>query len=263
MIPIMIGRVRPVTQYDEVCSDLDRSFQRGGQEPLTLVRLVGLLFARPASPLAKEEVIPNLSYLHHRSADFVHFYCGGYWEGSVPPDAETGRIQVANGWMYSDEVFNNVRKEVESRTSWHYSGGVDLILTNARYRPRRGSWSELLFTDDRPRSYLDFSSSIVVNLEQLKQTDSLPSVATLFEGICRYAERTNHQDPAWSLSDRLGGALAVEALKEIVLCALPEAVRDKAKVAFQYPVRDISRDAAKRQASKGWRTLWTRLTGSA
>jgi hypothetical protein len=240
MFPIMIGSVRPVTQYDEVLRHLSEAFKK---KPAP-ARLAGLLFARPASGLAKEEVLPHLAYLHQRSGDAVHFYCGGYWEGRQPPDPGTGRVSVGNGWMYADDSFNAFRAQVEARSQWRYSGGVDLILVGARPAPVR----------------LDFSCAVVIDLERLKKDGALPSLSQLFEGICRYAAAPGAGNPAWGLSDGLAGAAAGEALKEAFLAGLPDALRGKARESFHYAARDISR------APRGnalWRWLKRRLGLSA
>lgn len=256
--PIVLGQVHLATTYEQICKDLDRSFSAQAGDLQNAVRLVGLIFARPATALAKEDVLPNLSYLHQRSKDFVYFYCGGYWKGDLPPDAETGRVPLGNGWMYSDAAFDNFREQIESLTTWHYSGGADLILTNARYEVPNPKW-EWLSSRETPYSYLDFTSVIAVNLEEVKRDASLPSVFTIFEGICRYAERSNGQDPTWGFSDQLGGRLAGEAFKEVLVFALPEALRDRTRQAFQFAAKDISRQPSENPGLFGWRRAWTWL----
>jgi len=42
------------------------------------VRLVGLIFGRPNLELVQKEIIPNLSYWHHRSGSHSDFFCIGF-----------------------------------------------------------------------------------------------------------------------------------------------------------------------------------------
>jgi hypothetical protein len=42
------------------------------------VRMLGFLFVRLDSPLAKKEIIPSLEFFHERSGEHVDFYCPGY-----------------------------------------------------------------------------------------------------------------------------------------------------------------------------------------
>src|SRR5262245_40301582 len=100
-------------------------------QPDRAVRLTGILFARPTSPLAKAEITPNLDDLHHRSGKHIQFLCAGYRVGG---DSQPGdQAEVNSNWVFSAERFNAFRAEMEEVTTWRYSGGVDLILINARY----------------------------------------------------------------------------------------------------------------------------------
>lgn len=123
------------------------------------VRLVGLLFARPTSPLAAEQIVPNLDYFHHRSANHVDFFCAGYgmfWEifrNSVPDMEVVARVGD-NDWVFSAKMFDLFRQEIESEAEgWNYGGGVELILANARYDPTTVS------------ATIDFSQAVVVDLD--------------------------------------------------------------------------------------------------
>lgn len=44
--------------------------------------IIGVLFTRPSLSLAKNEIIPNLEYLHRRSATHMHFFCPGFAFGN-------------------------------------------------------------------------------------------------------------------------------------------------------------------------------------
>jgi hypothetical protein len=190
-----------------------------------VIRLTGLLFARPENKLAREEILSSLSYFDERSGDHVNVYCPGYSKsGAGTVIAEVSGVK----WTFSVPRFNEIRKQLESQTKWRYSGGVDLILLNAR----TGSESD--------KEVLDFSSVVSVNFEKLKQEKAIDSVQKFFEQIFQYAERCNGTDPAWGVSDRFGGKLAGSAFKQLILSLLPKPIRKQIEQAFNFAVTDIS-----------------------
>ncbi|MFT3807259.1 hypothetical protein [Arenimonas sp.] len=235
---MFIGRIKPVTEYEQVCADLHQAFLRRGA-PEESVRLVGLLFARQASPLAQKEIIPNLAYFNARSGDNVNFYCGGYWAGDLPPDPHTGRVQVGNGWVYSDERFDEFRKQVEQRSAWRYSGGADLILLNARFQ-RLSLLRQMMNSGEATEVVLDFSSAIVLPLEALRHQNIIPGVEQFFESIFRYAEEQDGCDPTWGFSQKVAGSHAGSYLLELILSLLPAQLGKSAKELAHFAVRDIS-----------------------
>jgi hypothetical protein len=239
----------PAHSYEGVCEDLRKAFQdrymrsnrpifehflSGKADGEQLVRLVGLLFARPQSKLAADEIVPHLDYFHHRSGLHVDFFCGGYggyWEGSIreiPDQQVVGPGRYAN-WLFSALKFDAFRMEIERRTAWRYSGGVDLILTNAIYDVNKG------------RADLDFSSAIEINLDRAKADGAIQSVEMFVEQICQYAEHQSGSDPTWGFSDRMGVGFARSALKGFVLALLPKGVESDGRRAFHLTVQDIGR----------------------
>ena len=97
--------------------------------------MVGLLFARPESKLGRSEIVPSLNYFHQRADKHIHFFCvgyGAYWPHDFVRDAQVVTTIDGAEWSFSDRLFNEFRTELEGyTTSWHYSGGTDLILTNS------------------------------------------------------------------------------------------------------------------------------------
>lgn len=138
-------------------------------------RIAGLLFAQPESSLARSEIVPHLSYFHHRSDADVHFFCGGYSAyGNAYKDNKL-IIRVADvPWYFSPSQFNILRKQIEANTSWQYSGGTDLILVNVKNSPGKAT--------------LDLKSAILFPLERIKRDGVIVSVGTFFEEIFRFAE---------------------------------------------------------------------------
>jgi hypothetical protein len=223
----MIG----AASYATVCQELAFAFRQryAGEEN---VLLVGFLFARPTSKLVAEEIVPNLAYFHRRSADHADFFCGGYgmfWPNGMPPDkqvvAKVGKVE----WLFSEEMFDHFRDDIEQEAkNWRYSGGVDLILANARYQPKDTS------------AAVDFNTAVLIDLDKAKQEEAFANVEHLFEDIIRYAQRQNGTDPAWGFSDRKGSELIGSALKQLVLSTLPKPLRAEARKAFHFFVRDLT-----------------------
>ncbi len=98
-----------------------------------------LLFAPPFSKAAQEGVVPRLGYLNHRSGHDIDFYCagyGGYWHKEGFPDMEEiGEVRYEDGtvtpWSFSQKMFASFVDELESVSSWRYSGETELLVLNA------------------------------------------------------------------------------------------------------------------------------------
>ena len=184
--------------------------------------LVGLLFARPDSAVAKKDIIPNLSYLHYRSANNVDLFCAGYgadWEPAMYPDYR--QVGVVNGtkWFFSDKAFAGLCEELEHRTRWRYMGETDLILVNADQT-------------------ISFSQAIVVTLEKALRDNAIQSVASFFEEIIKFARNYSGSNPVFDASDYLGLRIAS---KSILGTLVPKKLADIFRSARHVCVRDISR----------------------
>lgn len=218
--------LRPLDSYELMCDDIARSF--AGKEslpsnPTATVRLVGLLFARPQTSFVMSELLPSFGYYHERSGDNINFYCPGFVSGFDPGTYSDDASALGT---YSDSQFNEIRSKIEARSSWRYSGGADLLLTNARL--------------SHGCAYLDFSSAIAVDLIKLKAEKVVDSVDSLFERIFQYAENQDGSDPTWGFSDRSGLRLVGSALKNMLLESLPKGLQKDAKSAFHFVVSDVS-----------------------
>ena len=157
--------------------------------------MVGLLFARHNSPLAKEEILPNLEYFHHRSGKIIDFFCSGhgaYWR----PDDFLDKIEVAEGqgfkWLFSAQKFDLFRREIESETKWKYRGGVDLILINTIYDPVGET------------AALNFQSTLSFPLDKMKRDGTIYNVETFFEEIFSFAETYAGDNPTADFIDSQG-----------------------------------------------------------
>lgn len=219
----------PVSLYKEMISKLTDQFS--DKNDPDRVRMVGIVFARPNSPFAKNEIIPQLNDWHCRSAGYITFYFVGY---SNLPCSKQGSIEVdipgSSPWLYNSEDFNEVRKEFESRSIWRYGGGCELILTNARFDNVSGT------------AELDFSSVVSCQLDDMKADQAFTSVERFFESIFRFAESSRHDDPTWGFSDSQGIRIAGKAIKRMVLSLLPKGLNDEYKKAEHFAVRHFKSD---------------------
>jgi hypothetical protein len=76
------------------------------------------------------------------------------------------RVEVTNGaypWYFSAKSFAEFVDDLESATSWKYSGDVELLLLNADN------------TDEHLYFHLDYSRVISINLTQACKTGAINS----------------------------------------------------------------------------------------
>jgi hypothetical protein len=215
--------------YDEICESLNYYMSPRGHNQR--VRLVGIMFCQPHSKFTKEEILPALRYFHFRSGEHVNFYFAGYGQGFDPSPGQVMALSPAEGpgWIFDAEAFNDVRGELERRTTWRYGGGSELLLANAHFDVEKNS------------SALDFTSAVSISFERLKHDGALPDVGILFERIFRYAEGCSGDDATWGFSDQEAGKLVGNALKNLVLSTLPSALRQDAKTAFHLVTHNFKR----------------------
>jgi hypothetical protein len=221
----------PAHNYEGICQILKDAFEKRYRRKDC--NITGLLFAQPQAALAKAEVIPHIDYWHHRSDQYTDFFCGGYgsyWGDDVPDKVQVTEI-LHNPWYFSPRLFAEFVEEIQSMTTWKYSGGADVIVTNARYDSMKREAS------------LDFSTAIVINLDKAKQDQAIQTVSHLFELIFEFAKNLNEsiEDPAWVFSDQLGMHVVRSSLKELLLSFLPKSLRPEARKAFYYAAGDIGK----------------------
>ena len=195
------------------------------------LRMIGILFARPDSQLAKSSILPHLDYFHHRSGNNFDFFCAGY---QIDPELgakvgnKTGFILDGEQMTFSSRGFNVIREELEYKTTWEYSGGVDLILTNARY------------DTDGSEAVIDYSSAIVCKRDEMLALNTISSIERFFEDICRYSENSTGDDPTWEFSDHSAAKVSGSAFKRFVLSLLPKDLGTEVKRMMQFAVKDIA-----------------------
>ena len=193
------------------------------------VNITGILFARPASSFAQKEILPHIDYWHHRSDYYTDFFCPGYLpEGE--PGCEGEPVVAVGGkkWYFSNGALVDFLEQLEPYTSWRYSGGCELLVTNARYSKARAS--------------LDLSSAMVVDLELAKQDKAFRDVTGLCEAIFEFSKNLNEaqNDPVWEFSDRQGLRIVKGSLKSFLMAYLPKWLKPEAKKAFHFVTADIA-----------------------
>jgi hypothetical protein len=195
------------------------------------VRMVGILFARPDSPLAESDIIPSLRFFHQLSDNHIDFFCAGYgvesrWDDE-PDLQEVVRIDGVL-WKFSNRAFLGVCTEFENRTRLKYSGGVDLVLTNAR------------FDRQAERAQLDFGTTVFCQLDQMKKDGAFPSIEQFFMAIVRFSSQAKNDDPTWGFSDQQGLRVAASALKRVILSLLPKKLANDYNKARHFVVVDAN-----------------------
>jgi hypothetical protein len=221
----------PVIDCEELVATLTSAFKyRYDDASEKRVRMVGLVFARPNSPLAKSEIIPQLADWHHRSGNHIDFFFAGYtYPHELLPGFITVPVPGRGEWLYSSQLFDKFRREIEGQTRWKYSGESDLLLTNT------------FFDKASDQATLDFASTIVCQLDQMKEDKAILSVGRFFESVFRFAESANDLDPCWGFSDSQGLAVAGSALKRVALSLLPKNLDADFKKAEHFAIRDVAR----------------------
>jgi hypothetical protein len=195
--------------------------------------MVGLLFAPPSASLAKREVLPSLEYFHCRAGKQIDFFCAGYTQGFEGNTDAIGcsdyKAAGLEGWVFSNQRFVQLCREISEASTWKYSGETELVLTNAKYDPEGRT------------AVLDFSTAILFRLDQMKHDKAIASVREFFEKIFQFAESTNASDPTWTFSDKQGLKQGRSAFMRFLLSLLPKSIAEYFSKAKHYAVVNVSR----------------------
>jgi hypothetical protein len=177
------------------------------------VRLLLLLFGMPESETVKKELVPRAKYWHHRSG--------------VDSDLAAFGFSAQSSNDPGGSRFAEVLSEFESQLDWKYSGGTDLIVLNTRY-------------DYGLRTLeFDFSSAVSLTVETAIKAGAIDDVSMFIESLLHFAREHKRGDLSWGFSDHMGIDKAKSALWNLVVSILPEALRDNAKGAKHFCVRDL------------------------
>jgi len=199
-------------------------------------RMIGIVFAPPDEPLAKSEIVPQLANWHIHSGQHIDFFFAGYekkenlgFDGD--PRFRKVAIPGAEGWnwMFSDEVFHELRKSMQERTRWRYSGASDLLLTNAE-------WDR-----ESSQANIDFTSTMLCHLAAMKREGAIGGVGEFFGSIFNRVESAPSGDPTWGFSETHAHKLVGNVLEQFTLALLPRSVATEMKRAKHFVVGDVGR----------------------
>lgn len=196
--------------------------------------VVGLLFAPPYTKVASETIVPRLGYLDHRSGQFVHFFCAGYYGYGSPYDGDPiGEMRYPDGtvipWSFSQRRFADFVREIEEVSSWKYSGECDLILVGPK------------FSFSSRNADIQFSEAIVFDIDAMIRDCAIRNAAELFEAVMAFARDRQWTADVDGLSDKQGLRLLGEVAIEAILQYLPGPARNIWKKGRHFRVQNLSR----------------------
>lgn len=217
--------MNPALKYQDIGRSL--KFWLGQTQRPAL--LVGLLFCRPSTRLARDEILPAVLDFHYASDAQTQFYFAGYrqverrGENSILPRARTG----APSFEFDAEAFNEFVDLIQLKTKWRYSGGTDLILADGRYDPARRS------------GYVDFSSAMSLTLEFVKGESVYPEIGMFFQQVFTFAREYEGERPTFALSDALGKSALKDIVGSLALKFVPGETKEGAVRGLQFAARDL------------------------
>ncbi|MFY4822382.1 hypothetical protein ACOTVO_06425 [Aliarcobacter butzleri] len=187
--------------------------------------IVGILFCQPSIKFVKDEILPSLDYLHHRSGDNINFFCcgyGAYW----PPENENVVITIDGvNWSFDNKSFISIIEEFEQSTKWKYSGETELLLLDI-----------IPSTNNK----LNIKNAIVCNLELMYKDKAFTSSRAFFENLIRYFTNSENKS-LLAYSDVKGISQGLEFLKNSILDNLPFNLKDLYNSTKSYAIKDIKK----------------------
>ena len=192
--------------------------------------LVGILFCNPNTSFCKTEILPSLNYFHHRSAQYINFFCcgyGAYWSEDTYADFHPVAKIDDTEWFYSDKALVGVIEDFESRTKWKYSGENELLILDV--------------SPSQKPDNITINNALVCNLEKMQKDKAFSSVRAFFEDLIRYAQ-SDELATVWEYSDKKGQTIGKSFLKDTIIVFLPKKLQDTYHQAKHYAIREISND---------------------
>jgi hypothetical protein len=214
--------------YESLTDQLTDAF-KGRYPKGSTVQVCGLLFMRPSSKFAANELLPHIEYFDNNSADHIDFFCVGYESYPLKGDLPSECIIVAQNsdsrWSFSPSKFVLFKEGMESDNKWYYSGGCDLLLLNARFDPKKD------------RAELDFETVIPVDLEDAVTDKAIKSVERFFELVVRLTKNLSSDDPTYALSDYLAIEFGKKEVVNVLRKVLPYGLGDIASKCQHFAIR--------------------------
>lgn len=217
--------------YAGIIGHLDKFFKMNFRAEST-ARVIGLLFAPPHSEFADKAIVPRMNWYHVRADYHLFVYCVGYGaylpKDEFPDLIDATKIQGVT-WQYSDIVFDELRKEIQKRTKWKYSGEVDFLLVTAVWDAKR------------QQTEIDFSQSMVIVPDQAILDKAIKSFSQLFERLCDRLENANRQISTTRISDLEGLRLLAKEVLDSLIEQLPSLLRSIWKKGLHFKTTDLRR----------------------
>ncbi len=209
---IKFKAARAIQLVEELEHQLKKAYKQTFQQSESEQwKLFALLFARPGNILTKEQIIPNLDYLHFHSGNNIDFYCIGYHKINEVDQSKKIVVEVDNGsWGYSNLDFNKLRQYFETETRWTYSGRTDLILANYLMK------SEEIF--------VDYSNSLAFNIEKAIACKAIASVEEFFTALSNYPAHSKGEIPTIKVFKKQYIGIGKKVLWNYILSFLPESI---------------------------------------
>lgn len=193
-------------------------------------KLVAIVFCLPGSKYA-DEILKNLSYFNFRAAT-ADVFLAGYgpdWPPALRPDQTPVAKIDETPWYFSHIAYLSLAAEVETKSTWKYGGGTDLLLFAARGNRRSETFE------------LDFSTAMACNFEAMEGEGAIPSVQMFIDSMLRFSNEYLGEDPLGEYSNKLGLKQGKRFVIDVILSVLPEPVKKLYKNAKHMAVRDISK----------------------
>ncbi len=196
--------------------------------------IVGILFANPHHNLVKEEFLPFLKQFDLDSQGFTHIFFAGYISEKEKHSYEDAEyvLQGPNGinWYFSHKAFKNIQEEFHSMTTWHFSGGVDLLLFDA-IRDSSQHWHSQLS--------LNLNRAVILDLLRARNKGDLPHICQFLTPV--FQEAKQHEGTCIARIQQLGLIEGRQSVIEFFLkMFIPYDIIQALKSSFLYIARDIS-----------------------
>lgn len=177
----------------------------------------GLLFARPSLPIAQTQIVPDVGYFHHQSADHFHLFAAGYRpDVALPQDEFRDTVPVPGftlddrnvKWEFSNLAYSQLVDKIQTVLKWKPSGGCELLMLAAG-------------PSERGRITLYKRDVLAIDLDMALHDEAILSVNHLVQEIINEAKKFGSPLSAFQLSDRLAGNKSFRELRDGLLSLLP------------------------------------------
>lgn len=180
---------------------LDVYKKRLGELPRDKEQILGnlpivLIYGRPESPAMKSEIMPGLQYLHARSGELFEIALMGY-EHRSQYLGDLEELENPAAALYEPQVFASAVRDLETKTTWSYSGQTDFIFVMSSLHMERK------YNSIMPEVKFDFSSSVSLCLEISIANKLIPSASWLLEEVTRATDPSERANPVSAVSSAL------------------------------------------------------------